>query len=679
MKKLNKLIPILMTSCMCLSGCSFLLKGFSFDFDLSDNDDSETTEFKDHFVNSDGETVYVYLNFTEKNLLPEMQLQLVLDLAKEGEDPDFYGKWTGVTYRSEDSKVATVDENGLVTAVQAGNTKIIASILSCSVYADITVYDRELDYVTLENARTTFIKDKTFVPSFDLTANLKGGFTEIITEYSVDSSSVDMTTVGSYPVVVSGTYLEKDFNVSYTINVKNSVTYTPKFLDYNYSDLESNNSSETNNGWFLPNSGNVKSLVIPVWFTNSGSMISDKVGVREKIDAAFNGEPLENGWNSVKSYYYALSNGTLNYNATIANWYNAGNSFTYFEQNDSAWKSMIKNAIDWYFDNNPSDSPASYDSDNNGVYDSMCIIYGSNESTQGMVAFQNYYSKTDDHPGLKYVMWVSAFDIFDDINQSPADSHVVIHETGHMFGLNDYYDYGGDTRPAGGFNMQEHTTGSHEAFSITSIGWGKVIVPETDTIVELEDYESSHVSILLSNHPETANSPFDEYILLELFAPTGTKKFDATYQWQGFYSNGPQEPGVRVWHVDSRLSQWVGGVYSTDLVTDPTIKDTKIAFTNTSSGTSHGSVLGEEYNKYSQLFNVRNNAPEEDYYGSKIKVIDSSNLFRAGDSFRWSDYTNQFVEGDKMDDGSTFGWTFSVDSIALQDGKYVAILNIERI
>ena len=679
MKNSKKFIPILLvTSCLALSGCSALFKDLLSGF--GSITDTETDDnYVDHFVNTNGETVYVYLNETEKTLLPGMQVKLNVDLAKEGQEPDFSGSWTGVKYKSLNKDVAVVDDSGMVTAINVGTARITAEIFSCKIYADITVIAKELDHVTIENARKTFIKNKEFVASFTLVANLKGDFTENIETYDVDSSAVDMTAVGNYPVVVSGTYLSKPFEASYTISVKDAVSYTPKNLDYNYVDLKNNRSNESGRGWCLPNSGNIKSLVIPVWFTNSGSMISDKAGMRNKIATAFNGNALDNGWNSVKSYYYALSNGTINYNATVSGWYEPGQAFTYYND-EGAWKQMIINAVDWYFENNPSETRKSYDSDHNGVFDSICIIYGSNESTQGMISFQNYYNKTDaDHPGLKYVMWASAFDAADDTNHSEADSHVFIHETGHMFGLNDYYDYGADTRPAGGFNMQEHTTGSHEAFSITSLGWGKVIIPETDTIVELEDYESSHVSVLLSTHPESHNSPFDEYILLELFAPTGTKKFDATYHWKGFYSNGPQQPGVRVWHVDSRLAQRVGSSYSTDLLTDATTTDSTEAFSNTSVGTNHGSVLGEEYNKYSQLFNVRNNAPTEDYYGNVIKVIDETNLFRTGDSFNWNDFTNQFPEGNKMDSGEKFYWTFSVDSISTVDGKYVATINIERL
>ena len=679
MKHKQKLIPILITSCMCLTGCSFIFKGLSFDFSGSDTTSSDSS-YNDHFTNQDGDTVYVYLDVTQKNLLPGMQVQINLDLAKEGEEPDFHGSWTGVTWSSQDEQVAKVDDKGLVTGINPGTTKIEGQILSCAAYAEITVYEKELDHVTIDNPRKTFIKDKTFTPSFTLIANLKGGFTETINEYNVDSSAVDMTMVGTYPVVVSGTYLDSLFEVSYNIDVKEAVTYSPKYLNYTYYDLNHNRSSSTYNGWCLPNTGNIKSLVIPVWFANSGTMISDKAGLRQSIGEAFNGEPQDNGWNSVKSYFYALSNGLINYNATISNWYEVDKAFSYYSNSDTEWKLLITGAVNWYFDNNPSESRASYDNDHNGVFDSICIIYGSNESTQGMISFQNYFNAGDsDHPGLKYVMWATAFDAISDTEHSPADSHVFIHETAHMFGIDDYYDYGGDTRPAGGFTMQEHTTGSHDAFSVTSVGWGKVIVPETDTIIELEDYESSHVSILLSSHPESHNSPFDEYLLLELFAPTGTKKFDATYKWQGFYSNGPQQPGIRLWHVDARLSPRIAGVWSTDLITDPTTQESDTAFSNTSEGTNHGSKLGEEYNKYSLLFNVRNNAPEEDYYGSQIKVINETHLFRSGDSFKWSDFTNQFADGAKMDNGETFDWTFSVDSIGLQDGKYIAMINIERL
>ena len=79
------------------------------------------------------------------------------------------------------------------------------------------------------------------------------------------------------------------------------------------------------------------------------------------------------------------------------------------------------------------------------------------------------------------------------------------------------------------------------------------------------------------------------------------------------------------------------------------------------------------------LFNIRNNAPTEDYYGNEIKVIDETHLFRSGDSFAWGDFANQFTNGPKMDDGSTFGWTFSVDSINTIDGKAVATINISRL
>ena len=678
----NKLAitALLMVASLSLSGCASL-----FELLLSgnnNNNEQNETNYVDHFTNTSGETVYVHLNVKNKTLLKDMQVQIKLDLAKEGEEPDFSGTWSGVTWKSENTKVATVDNKGLVTGVGNGETKITAAVFSCLVYAEIKVIDRELDFVTINNPRKTFIKDKTFIPSFELIATLKGGFTETITEYSVDSSAVNMAVVGDYPVVVSGTYLEKDFEESYTVSVKDAVTYVPKSLDYDYRDLNNNKSYEGGNGWYMPNSGNVKSLVIPVWFTNSGSMISNKNDIRNKIDIAFNGEQLENGWNSVKTYYYELSNHTLNYNATISDWYEPGNAFSYYEQDGNNHKQLVCDAVDWYFANNPTDSKASYDSDNNGVYDSICILYGSNESDTGMIHFESYYNKTDaNNPGLKYHMWASVFETTDDLSHCDGDSHVYIHETGHMLGLCDYYDYGGDTRPAGGFNMQEHNTGSHEAYSITALGWGKVIIPETDTIIELEDYESSHVAILLSNHPESTNSPFDEYVLLELFAPTGTKKFDATYKWKGFYSKGPQEPGIRLWHVDARLTHRASGTldWSTELVTDPRTTNATEAFSNTSTGTNHGSKLGEEYNKYSMLFNIRNNAPTEDYYGNEIKVIDETHLFRSGDSFAWGDFVNQFTNGSKMDDGSTFGWTFSVDSINTIDGKAVATINISRL
>ena len=675
MKKTLKVLPLmLMLTTLSLSSCSFL-EGL---IDKINDGSSEKEEYKDSFVNTDGETVKVVLSFYELTLLPTMTETIKLDLIKNGEEPNFSGNWSGVTWTSKNPEVATINSDGLITAVSVGEARITAKILSCLVYADIHVIAKELDYVTVENPRKTFVVDKEFVPSFTLKATLKGGFIEELLDYSVDSSKVDMTTAGDYSVRVYGNYLNKDYETSYTISVKESVQYLPKSLDYTNMDLFSNYSYKNANNRICPNEGDIKSLVIPVWFTDSGDCISDRNYMREQVDIAFNGESQENGWESVKTFYEKESLNALTYNATISDWYEANTSFQDVLDNNLIHKIII-DATNWYFDIHTSESRNSYDSDNNGVLDSVCILYGSNLSTTGMITYNALIASSDSNPSLLYAMWASTFEAIEDISNSPADSHTYIHETGHMFGNEDYYDYGGDTRPAGGFIVQEHNTGSHDAYSVTAFGWGKVIVPETDTIVELEDYESSHVSILLSSHPETVNSPYDEYLLLELFAPTGLKTFDSTYKWKGFYSCGPQDVGVRLWHVDSRLTTWSDGEFSLDLHTNPTITNSRLAFSNTSEGDNHGSPLGEEYNKYAQLFNIRNNAPEEDYYGNNIKVITKENLFRSGDSFEWKDFTNQFTDGLKMNNGDTFPWKFSVDSIGKINDKWTATINIERI
>ena len=79
--------------------------------------------------------------------------------------------------------------------------------------------------------------------------------------------------------------------------------------------------------------------------------------------------------------------------------------------------------------------------------------------------------------------------------------------------------------------------------------------------------------ILLSPSPNSSNSPFDEYLLLEYYTPTGLNKFDCdySYHYPYDYPQGPKASGIRVWHVDARLAKYVqeGWSYHFEVTTNP--------------------------------------------------------------------------------------------------------------
>ena len=85
--------------------------------------------------------------------------------------------------------------------------------------------------------------------------------------------------------------------------------------------------------------------------------------------------------------------------------------------------------------------------------------------------------------------------------------------------------------------------------------------------------------------------------------------------------------------------------------------------------------MGEDYFDYSEIFGIRNDV-EENKYGTKHQVMLDSELFHAGDNFSVLKFGSQFPNEGRMNDGTTFGWTFMVESINSADGGYSAVINL---
>ena len=92
-----------------------------------------------------------------------------------------------------------------------------------------------------------------------------------------------------------------------------------------------------------------------------------------------------------------------------------------------------------------------------------------------------------------------------DTTYCSLDTHTYIHEMGHVFGLEDYYDYSGQYNPAAGFSMQDNNVGSHDPFSSYALGWGKAYIPTETTTINLKPFQDSGEMILLSPNPDSNN------------------------------------------------------------------------------------------------------------------------------------------------------------------------------
>ena len=443
-------------------------------------------------------------------------------------------------------------------------------------------------------------------------------------------------------------------------------------------------------------------MVIPIWFTDSGNYIasSNKENVRSDIQTAYFGTNEATGWRSVKTFYEEESHGALTFTGTVSEWYSCGKSSSQYYTDANATVSLVKTASDWYFNNHSStDKRKNYDKDGDGYIDSVMLIYAAPDYAAAGTDNNNLWAycywvgntsvKNARNPGANVFFWASYDFRYNsskaqertgktnygggDTSHCNLDTHTYIHEMGHVFGLEDYYDYSGQYNPAGGFSMQDNNVGGHDPYSSYALGWGKAYIPTETTTIDLKPFAETGEMILLDPTPNTKNSPFDEYLLLEYYTPTGLNKFDSDNQYhEGYqYPKGPKDSGIRVWHVDARLAQYSGSYYggSFSLTTQPPSEDNrvKMAMSNTyyKSGVSTGylSPLGSEDSKYYN-FNILQLIRKNRYTTYKpTNDFSSNDLYRAGGTFDVDRVKGQFVNSGKFNDNTDIGFTFTINAL----------------
>ena len=119
----------------------------------------------------------------------------------------------------------------------------------------------------------------------------------------------------------------------------------------------------------LPSTGTYDVLVVPVEIQN----VPFEASYKTKLDKVFNGTSLDTGWESVASYYYKSSFGLLDLNFDILDKHITSNVKSYYEGKgqDGDQHAILDalTALDSTIDF------SKYDSNNDGVIDSIIFIY----------------------------------------------------------------------------------------------------------------------------------------------------------------------------------------------------------------------------------------------------------------------------------------------------------------
>lgn len=441
--------------------------------------------------------------------------------------------------------------------------------------------------------------------------------------------------------------------------------------------------------------GSINNIVVPIYWKdqqdrknaiNYQSLLKVLGNIIDEKGNILNTSENDDEFTSLSEYFYQSSYGKLTINSFVTEWYyldenlsdNYGGSFADREDLD-------KKIIDWVLKTYPDIDISLFDKDKNSLYDSIIFIntadlegYDGYNRTGFTGAYHyrkqytNEFANTLEEPGINTYINLSFGFLFDDnkIDDSVTGliSSTLIHEYGHTLGLVDYYDTIGSLSPVGKFDMQDSNCGDWNPYSKYSVGW------ITPNVIDEEDFngktsidirinafaESGDVLLIPALGYDYNGTPYDEYIMLELFTPSGLYN----YMSRDFGLNNTI--GVRMYHVDAR--------HEMRTLTNKEGESFQI-------GTIHYSNSSGLYAKDYGYFLIEtiqadkvNTLTSTYVFGNSIE---SNDFFKQGDIFNMNDYKEFFYEG-LMDSGLEFGYTIKIKEINSTSENPYAIITISK-
>lgn len=442
-----------------------------------------------------------------------------------------------------------------------------------------------------------------------------------------------------YPLKDVDEYLDVD-----TLVYHQPAVYTQSFSSVYRSSLENNR--QTRN---LPSTGTQKILVIPVDFQDfQASRL--KEGSEDSltiIENAFFGNESTNQWESVASFYHKSSYGKLNLTGQVSSWFTVDENYQNLKSISGLNKvttsqRILRKAINWYAQKY--DNLSDFDQDQDGYIDAVYLVYAPpyGEAESLFWAFSSFDLGSPgnlEKPTPNAYAW-SSFSFLNNFLNKP-DTHTLIHEVGHIFGLDDYYNtryknevVGGTTEeekyqflngPTGSVDIMDYSLGDHSAYSKMLLNWTRPFYITGEGEITLNSFvQSGEVAIIA---PEWNGSAMDEYIAVEYYTPTGLNAFDAS----GLLKKHKlmNEAGLKIYHVDARV-----GVYSPQNSFLGYANDfseaqlaglgryiLKIAHTNTFATTINGNIL----------YHLLESNGENSFLLGKVAT--NKTLFKVGNSF----------------------------------------------
>ena len=318
---------------------------------------------------------------------------------------------------------------------------------------------------------------------------------------------------------------------------------------------------------YLDSIGKQNILVIPVAFDDPEYLNLVNDNTLTCIENAFFGDSSDTSFYSLSDYYYQSSYQKLNVQGKVSDWFHVGitsselkskEQDSYAGEGGTIW--LLNKAVDWYKENY--NDIEDFDNNKDRVIDAVWLVYNVPNVRENLQMDETFWAftfwDTNNANSTSYepcaYSWASVYSLFGEYSDGSLlkpDTRTIIHETGHLLGLIDYYDTTGSSVPAGMVDMMDMNIGDHNAYSKFSLGWIKPRYVYGDGVYTLEPFEENGDAIIVSynNYNET---PYDEYFIIEYITPTGLNEKDYKIVYPGNNLLGYERPGIRISHVDSR-------------------------------------------------------------------------------------------------------------------------------
>lgn len=336
----------------------------------------------------------------------------------------------------------------------------------------------------------------------------------------------------------------------------------------------------------LPSLGSPKVLVVPV---NLGGHTTNNM--INNIYQAFNGTAETTGYESVTSFYQKSSNGRLNLTFDVLDeWFKPSKNASYYENYASSADKYYESGAglilhEFLNEYNDTFDFSDYDYDGDGFIDGVWMVYNVKPQYTNSTGFYWAYvtntindSKKYDNVLPRYYGFASYYFMFEkelevelgrklelyDMSDITYDAHTYIHETGHLLGLDDYYDTDTTKGATGGIytaGMMDCNRGDLNSIDKLLLGWidPYVIYANSEKNITIDAFSSTNDVILVSK--VNPDSIYGEYFLIELYNSEGLASSDHPIEVPTAYY--PTKPyytyGLRILHIDATLTNTYEG------------------------------------------------------------------------------------------------------------------------